>query len=104
MQLLDTQTQPAVIIMLRRHRPSMVTTRRGALQRMHDQENLHTIASRLKELPATQHAPVSNRFAAVLVPLFEDPSNGEVNVWLTQRSTNLSSHSGVYQRSVSSCC
>lgn len=37
---------------------------------------------------------VSSKFAAVLVPLFEDPSSGEVHVVLNQRSSKLKTHSG----------
>ncbi|EFN57864.1 hypothetical protein CHLNCDRAFT_17375, partial [Chlorella variabilis] len=34
------------------------------------------------------------KFAAVLVPLFEDPASGEVHVVLNQRSSKLNTHSG----------
>ncbi|KDD77070.1 hypothetical protein H632_c27p3 [Helicosporidium sp. ATCC 50920] len=37
---------------------------------------------------------VSDRQAAVLIPLFEDPSTGQVHVVLTRRSTGLATHSG----------
>lgn len=37
---------------------------------------------------------VSGKFAAVLVPLFEDPATGEVHVVLNQRSSKLKTHSG----------
>lgn len=37
---------------------------------------------------------VSGKFAAVLVPLFEDPASGEVHVVLNQRSSKLNTHSG----------
>ncbi len=39
---------------------------------------------------------VSEKPAAVLVPLFEDPSDGKVHVVLTLRSSKLSSHSGEF--------
>lgn len=39
-------------------------------------------------------AQVSSKFAAVLVPLFEDPASGEVHVVLNQRSRKLKTHSG----------
>ena len=43
---------------------------------------------------------VSSKFAAVLVPLFEDPASGEVHVVLNQRSSKLKTHSGGLGRRV----
>lgn len=56
-------------------------------------EGIQQIAERLRELPQEEHEPVSDKFAAVLVPLFED-EDGVVKVWLTQRAMHLNSHKG----------
>jgi hypothetical protein len=70
----------------------MVRTRSLARQDL-QAESLRTIAGRLTQLPVKSHQPLSERLAAVLVPLFED-KQGTVRVWLTQRSQNLKSHKG----------
>ena len=70
----------------------MVRTRAAARQEQQT-DNISTIAGRLTQLPAKRHQPISQKLAAVLVPLFED-RQGTVRVWLTQRSNNLSSHQG----------
>ncbi len=71
----------------------MVTTRSRAAKRSQEAESLQHVAQRLKSLPQREYAPISKRCAAVLVALFED-ANGVANVWLTQRSSALSSHAG----------
>eukprot|EP00882_Tetradesmus_deserticola_P022368 GHRQ01024270.1.p1 GENE.GHRQ01024270.1~~GHRQ01024270.1.p1 ORF type:complete len:245 (+),score=61.68 GHRQ01024270.1:655-1389(+) len=56
-------------------------------------EGIQHIAERLRGLPEVQHEPVSNKLAAVLVPLFQD-EDGVVKVWLTLRAMHLNSHKG----------
>jgi hypothetical protein len=56
--------------------------------------SLPAAASRLEEAARVQqHAPVSNKHAGCLVPLFEDGS-GVLRVWLTRRSKSLRTHAG----------
>lgn len=50
--------------------------------------------NRIWPRPPFPAAQVSSKFAAVLVPLFEDPVTREVHVVLNQRSSRLNTHSG----------
>eukprot|EP00775_Hariotina_reticulata_P006022 gene6020-6260_t len=72
---------------------AMVVTRSAAKQHQHTQEGLQQAIQRLKDLPQVQHEPVSSKFAAVLVPLFQD-QQGVLRVWLTRRAQHLNSHQG----------
>eukprot|EP00887_Chlorella_sp_A99_P000651 scaffold5.g651.t1 len=71
----------------------MVEERAG--ERPLEEEGLARIIGNLQascsQVPASP--PVSSKYAAVLVPLFED-ARGEVHVVLTQRSSRLNKHSG----------
>ncbi|KAL4434263.1 hypothetical protein ABPG75_000704 [Micractinium tetrahymenae] len=73
----------------------MVQTRRAAAAER-SEEGLERVLSNLQaSCSSTPVAPpVSSKFAAVLVPLFEDPVSGEVHVVLNQRSSRLNTHSG----------
>lgn len=74
----------------------MVQTRAGAAALAAEECRLERCVANLQACcsatPVAQ--PVSHKFAAVLVPLFEDPASGEVHVVLNQRSSKLSTHSG----------
>ncbi|KAL4424924.1 hypothetical protein ABPG77_009653 [Micractinium sp. CCAP 211/92] len=73
----------------------MVQTRRAAAIERAD-EGLDRVLSNLQASCSSTPAapPVSSKFAAVLVPLFEDPVTREVHVVLNQRSSRLNTHSG----------
>lgn len=71
----------------------MVQTRRQLSLQVAQPENLQSVCSRLAALPQVDYIPVSVKEAAVLIPLFEAP-DGELRVWLTQRSNRLNTHKG----------
>lgn len=75
----------------------MVQTRRAAAaEDVVEQFRLERVVSNLQASCSSSPVapPVSGKFAAVLVPLFEDPVTGEVHVVLNQRSSKLKTHSG----------
>jgi hypothetical protein len=74
----------------------MVQIRRTAAVQAAEECRLERVLSNLQaSCSATPVAPaVSGKFAAVLVPLFEDPATGQVHVVLNQRSSRLKTHSG----------
>lgn len=71
-------------------------TRRAAAAEVAEQCRLDRVVANLQAScsQAASAPPVSSKYAAVLVPLFEDPASGEVHVVLNQRSTKLKTHSG----------
>lgn len=74
----------------------MVATRSAAAAQAAEECRLERVVANLQACcsAAPVAPPVSSKFAAVLVPLFEDPASGEVHVVLNQRSSKLKTHSG----------
>ncbi|PRW59038.1 nudix hydrolase mitochondrial-like [Chlorella sorokiniana] len=68
----------------------------GGVEALAEECRLERVVSNLQASCSQQPTapPVSSKFAAVLVPLFEDPASGEVHVVLNQRSSKLKTHSG----------
>ncbi|KAF8070866.1 NUDT15 [Scenedesmus sp. PABB004] len=94
LRMLRELLQPLASPLLRGPLRGRMVTTRGAAARRGRAETLAHVLERLSALPDVAAEPLSDKLAAVLVGLFEDPDTRDVHVWLTQRALHLNSHKG----------
>lgn len=87
------QAATSTVPLVTGYKSPMVLTRKRAAESSKANESLQAVVERLSLSRQCQYPPVSNKHAAVLIPVFED-HEGVVRVLLTQRSSNLNSHRG----------